>query len=203
MEKMKETIKKIEMPKEMQQRILNNCYEKMEEDFMEEKNVKTNFRKFRKPMVAAAALGLCLCLAGGTAALAGGKQGFFNEIKRGAGRYNLVYEQATEEIQVNVGTELSDVLVEVTFVDANKLPYSDLETIGLRQYQILAEDGTVVVEGIKTDMIELVKGKATIWLAGEQLPSGTYTLVVTQLVAEKKADAPLVITGEWEGVFSK
>ena len=61
----------------------------------------------------------------------------------------------------------------------------------------------VVVEGIKTDMIELVKGKATILLAGEQLPSGTYTLAVTQLVTEKKADAPLVITGEWECTFSK
>ena len=50
-------------------------------------------------------------------------------------------------------------------------------------------------------MVELVKGKANILLASEQLTSGKYTLVVTQLVAEKKADAPLVITGEWESSF--
>ena len=201
MQKLKEKVEQIQMPKEMQQRILNNCYEKMEDNLMERKNIKTNFRKFRKPMVVAAALGLCLCLAGGTAALAGGKQGFFKEIKRGAGRYNLVYEQATEEVQVEVGADTAGVLVEVTFVDANKLPYSELEAIGLRQYQILAEDGTLVLEGTKTDVVELVKGKANILLANEQLPNGTYTLVVTQLIAEKKADAPLVITGDWENTF--
>ena len=82
MEKLKEKVEQIQMPKEMQQRILNNCYKKMEEDFMKRKNVKTNFRK---PIVAAVALGLCLCLAGGTAALAGGKQEFFKEIKEKEG----------------------------------------------------------------------------------------------------------------------
>ena len=49
-------------------------------------------------------------------------------------------------------------------------------------------------------MVELVQGKTNILLANE-LSNGTYTLVVTQLVAEKKADWPLVITGEWEGTF--
>ena len=200
MEKLKEKVEQIQMPKEMQQRILNNCYEKMEEDFMDS---KTNFKKFRKPIVAAAALGLCLCLAGGTAALAGGKQEFFKEIKRGAdrGRYNLVYEQATEEVYLEVSADANGVLVEVTFVDADTLPYMDLEAIGLKQYQILAKDGTVVLEGTNTDVAEIVQGKANILLANEQLPNGTYTLVVTQLVAEKKADWPLVITGEWESTF--
>ena len=223
MKQWKEKVEQIQMPKDMQQRILNNCYEKMEEEFMEKTNSKINFRKFRKPIVAVAALGLCLCLAGGTAALAGGKQGFFHEIKRGGGRYNLVYEQATEEIKLEVSADANGVFAEVIFVDADRLPYRDLEAIGLRQYQILAEDGTVVLEkskiylheriqdnaedetvvleGSKTEVAEIVDGKANILLAREQLPSGTYTLVVTQLIAEKKADQPLVIIGEWESTF--
>ena len=197
MKRIKEKAEQIEMPKEMQQRILSKCYEKMEGDFMERKNSKTQFKTVRKPIMVAAALGLCLCLAGGTAALAGGKQGYFKEIKRGAGRYNLIYEQATEEIQVGVCEDAAGVLVEVAFADIEILPYRDLETIGLKQYQILAEDGTVVVEGTKTDVVEIVDGKASILLE-QELPSGTYTLAVTQLVAEKKADQPLVITGKWE-----
>lgn len=223
MQKLKEKVNQIQMSEEMQQRILNNCYEKMEEDFMESKNRKTNFRKIRKPIVAAAALGLCLCLAGGTAALAGGKQGFFNEIKRGAGRYNLVYEQATEEVKLEVRADATGVWAEVTFVDADMLPYCDLETIGLKQYQILTEDGTVVLERSKTylhegiqdnvedgtvvleeskiEVAEIVQGKANILLTSEQLPNGTYTLLVTQLISEKKADQPLVITGVWESTF--
>ena len=201
MQKLKEKVNQIQMSEEMQQRILNNCYEKMEEDFMESKNRKTNFRKIRKPIVAAAALGLCLCLAGGSAALAGGKQGFFNEIKRGAGRYNLVYEQATEEVKLEVRADATGVWAEVTFVDADMLPYCDLETIGLKQYQILTEDGTVVLEESKIEVAEIVQGKANILLTSEQLPNGTYTLLVTQLISEKKADQPLVITGVWESTF--
>lgn len=202
MEKMKETAKKIEMPKEMQQRILNNCYEKMEEDFMERKNSRTNFKNFRKPMVAAVALGLCLCLAGGTAALAGGKQGFFKDKIRWDGAIiGTTYEQATDEVQLEVSADANGVLVEVIFVDVDMLPYRNLEAIGLRQYQILTEDGTVVLEGTKTDVAEVMEGKANILLANEQLPSGTYTLVVTQLISEKKADQPLVISGAWECPF--
>lgn len=202
MQRLKEKVEQIQMPKDMQQRILNHCYEKMEEDFIEKKNIKTDLRNFRKPIIAVVALGLCLCFVGGTVALAGGKQGSFNEIiKRGAGRYNLVYEQATEKVQVEVSADAKGVLAQVTFVDADTLPYIELEAIGLKQYQIVAEDGTVVLEGTQTDVVELVQGKANILLASEQLPSGTYTLAVTQLVAEKKADWPLVITGEWESIF--
>ena len=175
-------------------------------------------------MAAAASLGLCLCLAGGTVALAGGKQGFFKDKIRWDGAViGTTYEQASEEVQLEVSADANGVLVEVTFVDADSLPYRDLEAIGLKQYQILAEDGTVVLEKnkiylheriqdnvedgmvalevAKTDVAEVVDGKANILLANEQLPSGTYTLAVTQLVAEKKADQPLVITGDWESTF--
>lgn len=202
MKQWKEKVEQIQMPKDMQQRILNTCYEKMEEEFMEKTNSKINFRKFRKPIVAAASLGLCLCLAGGTAALAGGKQGFFKDKIRWDGAViGTTYEQATEEVQLEVSADANGVFAEVIFVDADRLPYRDLEAIGLRQYQILAEDGTVVLEGTKTDVAEIMDGKANILLAREQLPSGTYTLVVTQLISEKKADAPLVIIGEWESIF--
>ena len=60
-------IKEIEMPKDMQQRIIEKCYIETE---------KKNMNKmFKKPMVAVASFALCVCLMGVTALAAVSREG--------------------------------------------------------------------------------------------------------------------------------
>ena len=68
-------IRKIEMPKDMQRRIIENCYMEMEKKRMN--------KMFKRPMVVAASFALCVCLTGVTALAATGKlEGFFKDVKR-------------------------------------------------------------------------------------------------------------------------
>lgn len=73
-----EKLNEFEMPKEMRDRIIRNCYIESEEQTMH-KNTTKKFIK--KPMAVAASFVLCLCLTGVTALAATGKlQGFFKDI---------------------------------------------------------------------------------------------------------------------------
>ena len=104
-------IKEIEMPKDMQQRIIEKCYIETE---------KKNMNKmFKKPMVAVASFAICVCLMGVTALAAAGKlEGYFRDIKRWDGAViGTAYEQATDEVELNI-IEFSDKLVvEITMVN--------------------------------------------------------------------------------------
>ena len=70
---MAEKIKEIQMPEDMQKRIIRNCCMKSEE-----KRMNKGCQFLKKPMVAIASLVLCLCLMSVTVLAATGKlQGFF------------------------------------------------------------------------------------------------------------------------------
>lgn len=201
MKEFAEEVKKIEMPAEMQERIRKNCYEKMEEENMK----KSRKNIFQKPMVAVAALALCLCVTGVSALAATGKlQGFFKDIKRWDGAVTgSTYEQATDEVEIAI-TEVTDSLeVNITFVDAQKVPYSVFETLGIHNYQILDKTGKAVVKGAETAAVAISNGQVQLSISLEEVPAGEYKLVVTELVGGSKADQPLVVKGTWECGFTK
>ena len=124
-------IKEIEMPKDMQQRIIEKCY-------IETEKKKMN-KMFKKPMVAVASFALCVCLMGVTALAATGKlEGYFRDIKRWDGAViGTAYEQATDEVELNI-VEVSDKLVvEITMVNFKEAPYSFFEMFGIKNYKIV------------------------------------------------------------------
>lgn len=199
--KLAEEVKKIEMPSEMRERILEQCDMKTEEMTMR-KNSGKNL--FRKPMVAAAVLAACLCVTGVSAMAATGKlTGFFQDVK---GLFGAVtgstYEQATDEIEMSIA-EVSDILVIDMDVDGTKLPYSMLETIEVGNYRIVSADGDVVRKGNQSTVAPLVDGTASVSVALGDVAAGTYKLVITELIGTKKAEQPLRIHGEWECEFSR
>lgn len=199
--KLVEEVKKIEMPKEMRERIMEKCSMEMEEETMRKNNAKNTFRK---PMVAAAVLAGCLCLTGGTAMAATGKlTGFFQNV---TGMFGAVkgttYEQATDEIEMSIA-EVSDILVVDMAMDGTKAPYSELVTIEVGSYRIVSADGNVVVKGEMSTAAPIVDGTASVSVALENVSAGAYKLVITELVGSKKADQELEIHGEWECEFVK
>lgn len=197
-----EKVKEIEMPKEMRERIIRNCYIETEEKLMS-KNTTKNL--FKRPMVAVASLALCICLTGVTALAATGKlQGFFKDITDWRGAVTgTTYEQATDEVELSVVAGENALELTVTMVNPKAAPYGFFETLAVESYKIVDANGKAVLEGNTTDAVNVVDGKVMISIPVENLAGGEYKLVVTELVGSAKADQPLVISGAWECGFTR
>ena len=204
MELLVKKVNEIEMPEAMQERIIRNCYDKFDQEgnIM---NKRANFNFIRKPLAAVASLVLCLCLAGGAALAATGHlQGFFRDIvNRGGAVVGTSYEQATDEIEVSIAETEGGLTVLVTMIHPDMAPYSELELLGIEEYEIVDLSGRVVVKGEATELFEIIDGKAYVTLTLENIPEGNYKVVVSGFVGSKKADQPLVISGDWECEFTK
>ncbi len=217
-ERLRDTVKKIEMPDEMRARIIKNCQSRILEEAngiaMNEYKAKRN----RQPKqaarnaipkrrlkaaatVAAFAVSLCLCL---TVAGAMSHLGFFQDVRDWTGAVvGTEYEQATDEIDVTVSADIRrhEITIRAVMAHPDILPYRDLETLGIESYEIIDSSGDVVVEGGKTDFFELADGKSEITIPLDS-DRGEYRLVITAFVGAKKADIPLPIHGTWECAFS-
>lgn len=187
-------INKIEMPKDMQQRIIENCY-------METEKKRMN-KRVKKP-VAAAALAIGLCLIGVTAVAATGTlKGFFKDIKRWDGAVTgTVYEQATEEVTLHIMEVTDKLVVEITMLYSDDAPYSFFEMFGLKDYKIIDINGNVVVENENLELSEITGDKVFVHIPLDNVDDGEYTLIVNELVGSSKADQPLGLTGTWECSF--
>ena len=190
-------IKEIEMPKDMQQRIIEKCY-------IETEKKKMN-KMFKKPMVAVASFALCVCLMGVTALAATGKlEGYFRDIKRWDGAViGTAYEQATDEVELNI-VEVSDKLVvEITMVNFKEAPYSFFEMFGIKNYKIVDANGKVTVENENLEMSAIENNKVLVNVPLDDVGNGEYTLIVSELVGGSKADQPLGLDGTWECSFRR
>ena len=207
MEKLKKEVEQMKMPEEMKQRIRNNCKQELEKE-KENYNMERKDRNkgLKKTALAAASLVLCICLTGGTVLASNGKlQGFFKDITRWDGAViGTSYEQATDEVEVTTEAVVDGVVeVSVKIKKINVAPYSFLDVLGLKEYQIVDSNGKVILEGEETEQAEIIDGMAKIRIPLEEIPSGEYILQITSLVGSAKADQPLGINGEWECEFVK
>ena len=203
-ENLKSAAQEITMPEEMKRRIAHNC--KQIETTMEEHNMnnRKNTSFFRKPAAVFAALAVCLSLSVTALAATGVLQGFFRDITNHSGAIvGTSYEQATDEIDMDVTVDGDELTVLATFVDPNKFPYRESQLLGIADYRIMDAEGNVVQEGATDKFIPVANGQASIVLELNELATGSYKLIVTAFVSEKKADQPLNISGTWECEFSK
>lgn len=201
---LKSAAQEITMPEEMKRRIAHNC--KQIETTMEEHNMnnRKNTSFFRKPAAVFAALAVCLSLSVTALAATGVLQGFFRDITNHSGAIvGTSYEQATDEIDMDVTVDGDELTVLATFVDPNKFPYRESQLLGIADYRIMDAEGNVVQEGATDKFTPVANGQASIVLELNELATGSYKLIVTAFVSEKKADQPLNISGTWECEFSK
>jgi len=203
-ELLKKKMEEIKMTGAMQERILQNCLKETEKErtdlsMMEKKN---NKRWLHKPLAVAAALALCLTVGGVTAFAASG-EGFFKDITDWRGAVTgTTYEQATDEITVNVTAEAGVLKVEAVFVEAEKAPYSEVEQLAVGKYRMIDANGNTVAQGDAGEAVPVQDGQAVLSLDVEDLPEGQYTLQLQSFIGNKKADQPLSINGNWECEFS-
>ena len=192
---------KIRMSEEMKQRIIRNCKIKQSNQ-MEEKTMK-HHNRVRKPAVVVAVLAVCLTLSVTVLAAPGILQGYFRDITNWQGAIvGLSYEQATDEIGMEVTVNGNELTALVTFFNPQDLPYRETEKLGIAAYRIVDANGNVVKEGA-AESTEVVNGQATISIKLDDIDSGSCKLIVTAFVSEKKADQPLNLNGRWECNFTK
>ena len=203
-EKLKSAAETITMPEEVKRRIIKNCKTQISNS-RKEIIMKTNKNNtfFRKPAAVFVAVALCLSLSVTALAATGVLQGFFQDITdyRGA-VVGTSYEHAADEIAMNVTVNGDELTVLATFADPQMVPYVYAERLGIAAYSIVDTNGKVVKEGA-AESIAVVNGQAAVSIQLDGIDSGSYKLIVTAFVSEKKADQPLNINGNWECAFTK
>ena len=203
-ENLKYVAQEITMPEEMKRRIAHNCRKQilntMEEHTM---NNRKNNSFFRKPAAVFAVLAVCLSLSVTALAATGVLQGFFRDITNYSGAIiGTSYEQASDEINMDVTVNGDEMTVRATFADPQMAPYVYAERLGIAQYRIVDGNGKIVKEG-SVESTEVINGQAAVSINLNDVDDGSYRLIVTAFVSEKKADQPLNINGVWECEFSK
>ena len=203
MKEFAKSMQKIEMPDEMQARILDNCYKKINKETEYKIMTKQTNRFFKKPLATAAAVALCLCV-GGVTVLATTGKGFFKDIIGWDGAITgTVYEQATDEIDIAVTDVTDGLTVVATVVNPNTVPYMTFDQMRIGSYKIVDSLGNIVVEGVSNMMLPYENGQIIVTIPLENLESGNYRLIVDSFVGGSKADQPLVMNGNWECEFTK
>lgn len=203
-EKLKAAAETITMSDEMKQRMIRNCTNeilKSRKEIVMKKNKSNTI--FRKPAIAFASMAICLSLSVTALATTDAGKGFFKDITNWYGAVvGTSYEQATDEISINVIVEGNEMTVLTNFVDCKKMPYSEVEKLGIAEYKIVDKDGKVLKEGM-TETNKIVNGQVSVNIPLNDVNNGSYNLIVTKFISEKKADQPLSIEGNWECSFTK
>ena len=198
--KLKTAAETVTMPEEMKRRIARNCKMKMSDDRKE--TVMKNLH-IRKPAAVFAALAICLSLAVAAMAAPDTVKGFFRDVTDWRGAVvGTSYEQATDEIRMEVAINDGELAVLATFADTQMAPYRYVERLGIAAYEIVDANGMAVKEGA-AESVEVNNGYAAIPIRLDGLERGSYKLVVTAFVAEAKAEQPLELHGCWEAEFTK
>ena len=195
------SVEKIRIPQNMKQRIIKTCYQEMEIKSMS--NNKTTFIK--KPIVAVAIIVLCICIASTIVYASSGKlQGYFRDIKNLSGAITgTAYEQATDEINVNIINVSDKLTLEITLLNIDKPPYNCSEAFGINCYSILNANNNTIVKKQSTAQANIVDSTVLIDIPIDDLEHGTHTLLIEEFISSKKADQPLIISGNWKINFTK
>ena len=219
--------KEIEMPDDMRERIIRNCSQIAEsqnesKSILEDKmsrirNTDTSNKKkntgearmrkvnnrWKKSLPMVAALVLCVCITGVTAMAAAGKlEGFFKDIKRwDKAVVGTSYEQATDEITVNIEEAAEELSILVIIKEPDNIAYVFSEQFGINSYKIEDMSGKVIINESSCQERTTFNNQMSFNIPLNQIESGKYKLVIEQFVSEKKADQPLIINGNWECEF--
>lgn len=197
---LKSAAETITMPGDMKRRIAKNC--KMQISKYERESMMKRNTFFRKPAAVFAVLAICLSLSVTALAAPGIRKGHFRDIKNWQGAVvGTAYDQATDEIHVDVTVSGDTLTVLAAFADPQMAPYRYAEALGIDAYRIVDASGRTVKEG-SAEAVRIVGGGTAISIPLDDISSGTYTLMVTSFVSEKKAEQPLPINGSWECVFT-
>lgn len=179
-----ESAKNIEIPGDMQTRIIANC----------QRCIRKRPLPIRKPLLIAAALLTLL----GISAVGMVRSGYFQDIKNSFGTViGTEYLNATEEICVQASLSDGALSVHISFVQPDMFPYRTTEQLAIGSCRITDANGTVHLTQASAASIPVADGEADIIIPLNAPLSSPCTLQIDSFISTKKADQPLEIKGSW------
>ena len=167
----------------------------------------------KRTFAIAAVLALCIITVTMTP-LANSIKGFFSDIIRFDGAITgTQYENATNDIKVDVLETTSEngnviIPVELTFENPTEAPFPYIQEVAISEYKILDSNNKEIIKTKLSaedgDKGTVSDGKVLVNLSLNEakLNSGEeYTIVIEKMYGLAKADAPLHITGTWKCKF--
>lgn len=179
-----ESAKNIEIPGDMQTRIIANC----------QKSIRKSPMPVRKFIIIAAALLTLLCIsAGGTVRL-----GYFKDIKNSFGAVTgTEYLNATEEICVQASLSDGALSIHLSFVQPDMPPYREIEQLAIGSCQITDAAGDIQIIQASAVSVPVADGEVSIIIPLNAPVCFPCTLQIDSFIGTKKADQPLEIKGSW------
>ena len=191
---------------------LNEEIKNMEERTMS----KTKGRiTMKRTFAIAAVLALCIITVTMTP-LANSIKGFFSDIIRFDGAITgTQYENATNDIKVDVlelTSEKGNLIIplDLTFENPTEAPFPYIQEVAVSEYKIVDSNNKEIIktklsaEDGDKGTVSAVKVSVYLYLKDTMLKSGEeFTFVIEKMYGLSKADAPLHITGRWECKFVK
>ena len=167
----------------------------------------------KRTMAIAAVLALCLVTVCMTP-LANSIRGFFSDIIRFDGAITgTQYENATNDIKVDVlelTSENGNVIIplDLTFENPTEAPFPYIQEVAVSEYKIFDNNNKEIIK-TKVSAEDGDKGPVSadkvlvnLSLNDAKFKSGEeYTIVIEKMYGLSKADAPLHITGSWKCNF--
>ncbi len=159
---------------------------------------------FKKPVTIAATVALFICVSGTTVlASTGVLKGFFKNVFGIDGAViGTSYEHATDEINVQIAEISDNLIIEITMKYPDKMPYSEIEKIGIENYEIINKNNEVIAQGA-VEAVAATGDKFYISIPFNSMSEESCKLVISEMNGIKKADLPLTISGLWECEFTK
>ena len=180
---------------------------------MEERTMSKPKITIKRALALVAVLALCLVTVCMTP-LASSIKGFFSDIIRFDGAITgTQYENATNDIKVDVLETTSEngnviIPVELTFENPTEAPFPYIQEVAISEYKILDSNNKEIIKTKLSaedgDKGTVSDGKVLVNLSLNEakLNSGEeYTIVIEKMYGLAKADAPLHITGTWKCKF--
>ena len=182
---------------------------------MEERTMSKPKITIKRALALVAVLALCLVTVCMTP-LASSIKGFFSDIIRFDGAITgTQYENATNDIKVDVLETTSEngnviIPVELTFENPTEAPFPYIQEVAISEYKILDSNNKEIIKTKLSaedgDKGTVSDGKVLVNLSLNEakLNSGEeYTIVIEKMYGLAKADAPLHITGTWKCNFTR
>ena len=202
----------IDIPKELH-KISEKGIKKASLEIKQRKSV-SKYIKRTSGLVAASLVTIILIVSSDTT-LANSIKGFFKDITNKNGAVTgVVYDQATEEIDVEMSKAIIkdnqiSLKVDVNFKDINKAPYNFIEVLTLGDLKIVDSSGNKINFKINNEDKLLVEVNnenqnrrsftVNLIINNDNLkPGEKYTLIINSFYGHKKADAPIEIKGNWK-----
>ena len=122
----------------------------------------------------------------------------WNSRSNGTVQSTVTYESVPGEVIISPTVSADTIILSLNIPLWQSLPYSEIEQIRIQDYSLTNEAGNISFTGDSNwGCIDPQSGFLSLTISAQSLDPGDYILRIEVLEGTKKADAPILISGDW------